>query len=319
MEKAVESGHRSVLVPVVCVLLLIGFPFFFFGGPGYHATRSFKAAWDLGHVLFFFLASFLVITCSGSGRREKKSWLFFGLFLLLVLVAGVIIELVQQSIGGRSVDGWDLYRNLLGCLTAFAVTGSLPLAPRGNLLLSAVVIVLLFTALRPLYSSLADERTARRQFPLLADFETPFEQNRWKDVRQLQRQKNIVRRGRYGLRVQLSTARYSGTSLFYFPHDWRGFRRLHFSVYNPEEEVLFLHCRIHDGLHAQHGMRFDDRFHKRFELRPGWNDLSVSLQEVRTAPATRLMDMAQVEGFGLFVVRQPRARVIYLDSIYLSR
>ncbi len=319
MKNAVGTGRCSVLVPVVCVLLLVGFPFFFFGGPGYHAARSFKAAWDLGHILFFFLASYLVIACSRSGRDEKKSWMFFGLFFVFVLVAGVLIELVQQMLGGRSVDGWDVYRDLLGCLVAFTVTGSLPLAPREYLLLSAAVVVLLFGAVWPLYPSLTDEQTARGQFPLLADFETPFEQNRWKDVRQLQRQKNIVRQGQYGLRVQLSTATYSGTSLFYFPHDWRGFRTLHFSVYNPEEEVLFLHCRIQDGLHAQHGMRFDDRFHKRFELRPGWNDLSVSLQEVRTAPATRLMDMAQVEGFGLFVIRQPRARVIYLDSIYLSR
>ncbi len=319
MENAVETGHRSVLVPVVCVLLLVGFPFFFFGGPGYHAARSFKAAWDLGHILFFFLATYLLIACSRPSRYEKKSWMFFGLFLFVALVAGILIELVQQVIGGRSVDGWDVYRDLLGYLAAFTVTGSLPLTPKGYLLPSAAMVVLLLGAVWPLYTSLADERTARRQFPLLSDFETPFEQNRWKDVRQLQRQKNIVRSGQYGLRVQLSTARYSGTSLFYFPHDWRGFRELHFSVYNPEEEVLFLHCRIQDGLHTQHGMRFDDRFHKRFELHSGWNDLSVSLQEVRTAPATRLMDMAQVEGFGLFVIRQPRARVLYLDSIYLSR
>ena len=319
MKNTGQTGHRSFRIRIVFILLLIGFPFFFFGGPGYHAARSFKAAWDLGHILFFFLASYLMITCTRSGRREKKSWLFFGLSLLVVLVAGVIIELVQQAIGGRSVDGWDVYRNLLGCLTAFTVTGALPLASRGYLFLSAAVLVLLLAAVWPLYPSLADERTARRQFPLLSDFETPFEQNRWKDVRQLQRQKNIVRRGQYALRVQLTTATYSGTSLFYFPHDWRDFRTLHFSVYNPDEEVLFLHCRIHDRLHTQHGMRFDDRFHKRFTLRPGWNDLSVSLQEVRTAPVSRLMDMAQVQGFGLFVIRQPRARVLYLDSIYLSR
>lgn len=319
MGKAGGAASRSVRVPFVCFLLLVGFPFFFFGGPGYHAARSFKAAWDLGHILFFFLASYLALACSGIVRKEKKSWLFFGLFLLLVLAAGVVIELVQQVLGGRSVDGWDICRNLLGCLAAFTVTGSLPLGSRGYLLLSAIVVVLLCAAVWPLYPALSDERTARRQFPLLADFETPFEQNRWHDIRQLQRQENIVRRGRYGLRVQLSTATYSGTSLFYFPHDWRGFRQLHFSVYNPEDEALFLHCRIHDGLHEQHGMRFDDRFHKRFTLDPGWNDLSVSLQEVRTAPATRLMDMAQVEGFGLFVIRQPRARVLYIDSIYLSR
>ena len=30
------------------------------------------------------------------------------------------------------------------------------------------------------------------------------------------------------------------------------------------------------------------------------------------------MDMSQIEGFGLFVVRQKRARTIYVDAVYLS-
>ncbi len=314
-----KDNRCSVLVPVIFVLLLIGFPFFFFGGPGYHAGRSFKAAWDLGHVVFFFLTSSLVIALLGSVWQERKSWQLFICLFFLILVAGVGIELLQQSVGGRMVDGWDLYRNQLGCLAAFCLTGSLPISRKVNFYILVGVLGLLFVAIWPIYQGLVDEQTARRQFPLLADFETPFEQTRWKDVRQLQRQQEIVRHGHFGLRVQLSTATYSGTSLFYFPNDWRDYKRLHFSVYNPEDEFFFLHCRIHDTLHAQHGMRFDDRFYRRFELQPGWNDLSVSLQEVRTAPATRLMDMAQVEGFGVFVIRQQRARVVYLDYIYLSR
>jgi hypothetical protein len=154
---------------------------------------------------------------------------------------------------------------------------------------------------------------------VLADFETPYERRRWQNQHRLQRQQDIVRHGKYAMRLQLSTANYSGTGLFYFPNDWSGFNRLHFSVYNPENEILAFHCRIHDALHGQHGREFEDRFHKRFTLHPGGNDLSGSLEEVRTAPATRLMDMTRIEGFGLFVVRQQRDHVLYLDNIYLSR
>jgi len=37
--------------------LLIGLPFFFYGGPGYHSARSFQAAWNLGHILYFALVT----------------------------------------------------------------------------------------------------------------------------------------------------------------------------------------------------------------------------------------------------------------------
>ena len=319
MKSGDGTQWRSALMPVAFVLLLIGFPFFFFGGPGYHAVRSFKEAWNLGHILFFFPTTWLIIKYVLLDRPRERSWKFFLLVFCSVLVAGIGIELLQGVIGGRTLDKGDLYRNQLGCLTAFAFTGSLPLPRQGQWFLRAVVVSLLFLAVWPLYPALSDERVARNQFPLLADFETSYEQRRWKNVHQLQRQQEFVRHGKYALRVQLSTATYSGTSLFYFPHDWRDYQQLHFSVYNPENDVLALHCRIHDALHGEHGLLFDDRFHRRFELQPGWNDLSVSLQDVRTAPATRLMDMAQIEGLGLFVVRQQRSHVLYLDYIYLSR
>lgn len=317
MEKA--TGYWTVLLSFVFILLLTGVPFFFIGGPAYHTARSFKECWNLGHVLFFFLATWLVVSLRASRQLPQKDWFFFIWVFLGVLGSGICIELLQKASGGRAVDGWDLYRNQLGCLAAFVCTASLPLTQKGNRLLMLMLTGLLLVAARPLYQALADEQAARNQFPVLSDFETPFEQMRWRDIHQLSRQQKFVRHGRYGLRVQLSTATYSGTSLFYFPHDWRDYKRLYFSVFIPDTDFLFLHCRINDTLHNQHGLRFDDRFHKRFTLQPGWNDLSVALQDVRTAPATRLMDMEHIEGLGLFVIRQKRTHVLYLDHVYLSR
>jgi hypothetical protein len=319
MKNAETIGRHSLLVPGICILLLIGFPFFFFGGPGYHAARSFKAVWNLGHILFFFLATWLYLAFAGNHENRAGSRLFFFEVFFIVLLAGIVIELIQKALGGRIVDAGDIYRDGLGCVVAFVFTGSLPVTRKDHLLLGYAIVGLLFMAAWPVYRSLADEQTARSQFPLLADFETPFERWRFGDIRQLQREQKIARHGRYGLRVQLSTATYSGTSLFYFPHDWRNYRMLHFSIYNPENNNLTLHCRIHDTPHGQHGMRFDDRFHRRFELHFGWNDCSVALEDVQAAPTTRLMDMAQVESFAIFVVRQKRPRVLYLDNMYLSR
>ena len=86
------------------------------------------------------------------------------------------------------------------------------------------------------------------------------------------------------------------------------------SVNNPANVELSLHGRIHDLLHWQHGQVFKDRIHQRFTLHSGWNDLRISLDAVRTAPAAREMDMHEIEGFGMFVIRQVRPLVIYLRA-----
>ncbi|MCL2340263.1 MAG: succinyl-CoA synthetase subunit beta, partial [Proteobacteria bacterium] len=77
--------------------------------------------------------------------------------------------------------------------------------------------------------------------------------------------------------------------------------------------------RIHDNQHRKHDMEYQDRFNQTFTLAPGWNDLSISLDKVKTAPRGRTMDMEHIEGFGLFVVRLPQPQALYLDHIYLAR
>ena len=301
------------------LLLLIGFPFFFIGGPGYHAGRSFKSVWDLGHILFFFLATRLFLLHGAEGRMNKRSRFLFLKICASVFVLGGLVELIQKALGGRSVDGWDVYRDLLGGISAYIAPEIFPIVNRRFILPAIGVTLLVIAASWPFFRSLVDENIARRQFPVLADFETPFEQNRFSPGSRLQRVEKIASHGRFSLRVQLTTATYSGASLFYFPHDWRGYRWLRFSVYNPRSQELALHCRINDALHREHGQRFGDRFHKRFVLRRGWNDLAVSLDEVRRAPAGRTMDMQRIEGFGIFVVRQPVPLVLFIDNVYLAR
>ena len=319
MKNAGRSSFVLSQESAIALLLLIGFPFFFIGGPGYHADRSFKSVWDLGHILFFFLATRLFLLVAAKRRGNKRNQMMFLQVFVSALGLGIIIELAQKALGGRSVDGWDVYRDLLGCVGAYTFSELFPVVNR-RVILPAIGIMLLVTAASwPLVRSLVDEGIARRQFPVLADFETPFEQNRFSPGSRVQRVAKIAAHGRFSLQVQLTTATYSGASLFYFPHDWRGYTSLNFSVYNPEKEELELHCRIHDVNHHRHGMRFSDRFHQLFTLHPGWNRCQVLLADVRTAPRTRLMDMARIESFAFFVVRQSKDHIIYVDNIYLGR
>ncbi len=301
---------------LVLFLVFFGIPFFFWGGPGYHAARSFKAAWDLGHILFFGCFSWLVFQYYQT-REELRCTLrlFLGIFIL-VLVLGIGVEFMQLGITGRHPDPYDVLRNQLGCLVAYVFFCCRK--EKYLTLLRTTVLLMLLLAAWPICRALIDELIAREQFPVLADFETPFELARWREGRQLAFDRTQARHGRKSMRVQLSTAMYSGTALFYFPHDWRGYRWLSLSVYNPEPEPVALHCRIHDRWHNKSGQAFSDRFHDKFILRPGWNDLRISLEAVRLAPAGREMDMQYIESFGIFVIRRAKPMVLHVDYVYLS-
>lgn len=309
------------LALLLCLILAGAAPFFFIGGPSYHSPRSYKAVWNLGHILFFGLLSYLFFRSIFQQSFKRAGKRFTAVFMLCLLL-GTIIELLQSVGSSRTVDFFDIMRNQLGCLLGFTIVAAKSgvfVAARWLRSLVGFVLVCLLVAGWPLTRSILDERIMRQQFPVLSDFETLFERGRWVNSDQLRLQKVIVRHGKRALRVQLTTATYSGTSLFYFPGNWKGYRNLHFSVYNPMEAPLELHCRIHDRQHKHNGNIFTDRFHRKFRVSQGWSDLHIPLEAVARSPQNRCMDMENIEGLSFFVIQQPQPRVMYLDHLYLSR
>ncbi len=300
--------------------ILLSSPFFFIGGPSYKGLRSLNSLWDLGHVLFFTLFTSLLYFFVSERKTRKDGFVEFIQIFFLVLLLGIFIELLQMLATSRYPDIFDIMRNQLGCLIAFAYMGYERIGWSAQKLrgFRVTVILLLFVALWPFGRDFLDEAIARYQFPLLSGFETPFEKGRWIDKRQLSLEKKIVRSGSKSLKVKLSTANYSGTSLYQFESDWRDYRWLHFSLYNPLGRQLTIHCRIHDVHHDEGGQPYADRFHRKFVLEKGWNDLKISLEDVRLAPASREMDMANIFRLGFFVVKQAKPMVIFLDEVYLS-
>lgn len=310
-----------LIVAFLWAILLVGLPLFFWGGPGYYSSRSFQDAWDLGHILFFSSLSLLLHKHIGKKGNVRSPLFSFLAIFVLVLLIGFLVEFLQMFTGNRSPDMGDVWRNQLGCLLAYAffVRPALWENGRVQLVFRVAVLVLLSVAVWPLLRSGMDELQAARDFPVLSDFESPFERYRWVNFQQLREEREIVRHGRKSVRVQLSVAQYSGVHLFYFPHDWRGYRTLHCSVYNPQEAGFIVNTRIHDSRHKEHKMEFNDRYNQQFTLGQGWNDLVISLEKVKNAPKGRTMDMEHIEGFGVFVVQQPHPTVLYLDHIYLAR
>ncbi len=309
-----RSGMRWILWPAALILAVL----LFSGGPSYHSPRSVSATCDLGHVLAFCLWSFLLHSRAPvAGLSPARKWTAI---LLFCLVAGGGTEWVQSLLGEDASIG-DLLRDVLGGLLALAwfipPTEHLPSAVRRTA--KGLSISLLLIALVPLAAAVSDEVAARVQFPLLSDFETPFEKDRWEEQGgRFSVDRSVARHGNASLRLDLGTSLYSGISLVHFPGKWAGYRSLRLSVFNPEPREVAITVRIHDRLHEEGEMRYEDRFQQEFAVRAGWNDLRIDLGEVARAPDGRRMDLDAIRGVGLFATRLPAPRTLFLDFVRLE-
>jgi hypothetical protein len=303
-----------VLVVLVCSVLL------FWGGPGAYSSRSFQQAWNLGHPLLFGILTYLALKWS----ETISNWPFFK--QVTVLLAGVFlislpIEFTQMGLDGRSPDVFDILRNMVGCL--FTIVFLSPSRKKtGPTILRffqiGVVTALLLFAL-PLAVAITDDVIAAEQFPVLSDFETPFERMRWTGGAGYTVVEGLARHGSHSLKIVLHTTQYSGVALDFFPRSWRDYRYLAFSVFNPSDVSLELVCRVHDEDHYQNGGDFEDRFNRNLVVRRGWNDVEISLADVMNAPKSRKMDMTRIQNFGIFSVQLPKEKVIYLDYLRLVK
>ncbi len=306
--------RTALLVAATAVLTAL----LFAGAPRRLWGRSALHLWDLGHVALFFCAGALVVR-----SRPLIRWNFSsqaGTVLASAAALGVLTELVQSRFQ-RTPDVGDFGRDMLGAALALAfvspAAGRLPRAARRVLRLG--VFAWLAVQMVPATAALLDEHLAKHQFPVLADFETPLEADRWTGNAGFSVTGDHPRKGRRALRVRLGTEQYSGVQLVHFPGDWRGYRELAFSAFNPAPEPLVLVCKVFDETHRQRGSPLSDRFNRQITLEPGWNDVEIPLDEIRAAPADRVLDLARVANLSWFSIRLPEPRTFYLDAVELRR
>jgi len=317
MISSVSTSPRKIqiviLISGICLLLL------FVGGPNQFSPRSYRYAWNLGHVLAFALWSYLLLY---SWKRISE-WPFLRqgiLIFLFTVFSGILIELLQGKID-RTPSIADVLKDLLGSgvTLAFFVPSRKNISKISLRILQCGVLLLILLAIFPLAKALIDESIARKQFPVLSTFETPFEIERWSGNSKRTIDHNIAKHGKSSLKVLLTTAQYSGVFLVHFPGDWRNFSFLRLDIFNPSSELLKVHCRIHDRLHITNDYPLDDRFNSQFILTQGWNNIKISLDRILNAPVSRTMDLANIRGLGVFVVRLPTPEVIYVDNVRLVK
>lgn len=297
---------------------IIGSILLFVGGPDALSPRSFKHIWDSGHVIFFAILSTLLIL--EWSKDKKVSYLQQCASVVLIsLILGILIEWAQAG-SKRTADIFDVGRNVIGALVAisFLVPADSKIPKSYFRILQALTILLVIFVLIPIAKATADEWLAREQFPILSDFETPFEIDRWSGNTTISIDHKIHSHGRSSLKAILDTSPYSGVNLKYFPGNWLNYKYLQLSIFNPIEEPIKITCRIHDKLHEEGEQSYDDRFNKSFLIEKGWNLIKISLEEVVNSPKNRKLNLGQIQGVGIFAMRLPFRRTIYIDNVCLS-
>ncbi len=290
------------------------FPFFFYGGPSGHSIRSFMAAWNLGHPLFFMLFACYL----GRKKAGVVSWAWILRIFVLILLIGSLIEIIQSGIAGRTASSLDVVRDLTGGVLGVVWLRWSYSSLKIRLGMALVVGAILCWSLYPVTTALVDEWQAGRDFPLLAGFEHPCEVSRWAVGNSvIRRSRQEARQGHFSLRVSLTTATYSGVHLEYFPHNWQGFSFLSFSIYNNGLSPLAVTVRVNDKKHEEGQQLYKDRYNRSFILHHGWNDIKISLADIQKAPANREMNMSEISELGFFVIRQKTDKIIFLDDVRL--
>ncbi|GAB6059658.1 VanZ family protein [Desulfonatronum parangueonense] len=297
---------------ITLLLLSAGLPLFFISSV-HDASSPLSQVNSLVHFTFFALLAW-----SLSRLRILSTYSFAqlaGLILAVATILGGGIELIQPYFN-RTASWRDLGVNLLGACFAL-----LFLAPQryrlGRYLLRAAQVAVLAICLIQFYkpmTNLWDMKLAARQFPMLSDFETPFEARRWS--------RGVIDSGFAGhgassLRVRLGTQYYSGTTMIRSFGDWQGYAALAMRIHNPGPGPLRMTISIRDKEHLRRGGGYHDRYNREFRLAKGWNDLSIPLENIENAPAGRRLDLSQVTSLAVFAIQMKEPRVIHLDHVRL--
>jgi VanZ family protein len=289
------------------VIVIVAFPFFFFGGVSEGSSNLFSALWDCGHLVFF-IALVMVL----SKKFDVNNWRVGILITAGVFVAGGLIEIIQANIG-RDGNWGDLLRDLTGTwLGIFWLQRSRKWIWVGRVF----SVVLLVPNLTAVFFEAWYQLDAMQKFPLLAGFESPIETHWGK--KEDERSAQYYTQGSHSLRLMLTKKPYSGIKFGRLMKDWRGFNYLSFDIYNPDSQPLDMSVRVNDMQHKQHNWRMTDRFNKSFHLASGWNHLSFPLDDIQHAPENRLMDLSQISWVEIFVGNLPEARIIYVDNLRLE-
>jgi hypothetical protein len=277
----------AVFVIVAAALLFVPLPTM-----NTYAGSTFENA---GHTPLFLLGTLFILMI----LRHDFHFTGSRLYAIAGLVgggAGLLSEVIQRPLH-RDASWEDVVADCVGVLLALALHALFDRRAsfRGATRAAAALIVAgcMLTYIAPIVSMTRAYLYRNAQFPRLATFASPLEMY-WIVGFGVRRE---IHDG--ALDMEFDAEQFPGISFFEPVPDWRRFKILAVEVQNTDARLaLKMGVRVHD---IGHGREFVDRFNRMFELAPGERrTLRVPLQDIRTGPRNRLMNMAQISDVSLF-------------------
>ena len=320
---------RKVLTIIGLLAIVIGAVSLIFNLRLPHDTYLWREIQNSGHTRLFGVVALALLGLSTSlfpRLTSKRLRLYLLAFLLAAFVGGAV-EIAQLWTPGDP-DLGDFLRDVggeLSFLGFFMVfdrqLASLWIRKRWLKAMPLVMsIIVLAAALWPVGSLAWSYYDRNRDFPQLLNLES-F----WTDSFIKTRNAEYARtkppdgwseaKGRQVAEITFMPANYPTLYIEEPYSNWLGYSRLGFNIYSQQDTSVKLTLTVED---FHHDNSFGDRFNYGFLVKPGLNNIVISLDNIKNAPAKRQMDMKAIRAIHLFAYKPARAFSIYLDNMRLE-
>lgn len=291
-------------------------------------TLFWKELYNLGHIPLFGLIALLALEVSrGLSARPASGPVthYLAAFVMVALIS-LASEVLQLGVEGRQAEVQDAVHDLIGAICFLAIRSgfdsdlwSEKAMPQRGFLMGAAGLAL-FVAAWPLIALGWHYGMRAAAFPIIVDFDSRWQQPFIKAPRaNLGRTEAPAawrhRTGDMVSVIRFRHARWPGVTIREPYPDWSGKSLLRLQIYSPSDESVMLTLRIDDVAHNQ---EHKDRFNRTFSIEPGLNDLAVTLDDVRGAPAEREMDLRRMAQLILFTNRPREPFELLISDIWLE-
>ncbi len=281
--------------------------------PVHRATREANAVMDLGHIVLFGSLAVLVRRLS-RGWWTRSEWLVSAGSWACVVGFGLALEVVQAAVG-RHASLQDGAADALGAAAALWTVSAWNWSIPARLLSWCGGLVLVAAAAWMPTTVLVDGWYQRREWPLLASFESSREITRWQLVdchAVLVRQHATA--GQQALEIEFGTEHYACATYVWPLPDWSAYQALEFDAFLDGEKPIDFIMKMED---LRHNGRFQDRYNSNRKFQPGTNHFRIPLAEVRAGLVGREFDLHQVMRIQFFTVLLPEPRRVTFDNMRL--
>lgn len=277
--------------------------------------------------IFAVVAVLLLALVAPARRASAAGWV---MAFAIALALGILIE-VLQTLGNRPGSLFDVMTDAAGAAAGLALwavwqgrrqaDATAPGARRPHWLPVAVAIAgIAIIAWEPLQAARAyAHRTA--VFPSIAEFrgvrDLTFVQTGGAAVAIAELPARwALQAGERALRIAYDAEHSPAVQVLEPSPDWRGYNLLAVDLTNPSDRELRLILRIHD---ATHDWSHEDRLNLPVTVPPATRTtLRVALEAVRSAPASRPMDLRRIANVMLFGATSDQPAEVYVSRLWLE-